>query len=177
MIDPNGTLGVYRFLANPVTKITEQQALYFAREAKEIWTHALEDVFLPTTPGYPMHHLPQPGFCQRFHCVCALWVITDCNRKALLYPLFIVHLVSMVALPDVHYRQRVQKRLIRLRKRLLAFVIKANPECFDHGGRLTPGCFPSRLPLQAAYLHLLMRGVECKLAMLRCHADCVTRKS
>src|SRR4030081_124274 len=50
---------------------------------------------------------------------------------------------------DVRYRQRVQKRLTRLRKRLLAFVIKANPECFDPGGRLAPGCFPARIPPEA----------------------------
>ena len=55
-----------------------------------------------------------------------------------------IHMNLVAVLPDVRYRQRVQKRLTRLRKRLLAFVIKANPECFDHGGRLAPGCFPSR---------------------------------
>ena len=83
----------------------------------------------------------------------------------------------VAVLPDVRYRQRVQKRLTRLRKRLLAFVIKANPECFDRGRRLAPGCFPSRLPPQAAHLHLLMRRVECKLAMIRCHAECAIGKS
>jgi hypothetical protein len=75
----------------------------------------------------------------------------------------------MAALPDVRYRQRVQMRLTRLRKRLLAFVIKANPECFDHSGRLAPGCFPARIPPEAASLHGLMRRAECKLAMIRCH--------
>ena len=83
----------------------------------------------------------------------------------------------VAALADVRYRQRVQKRLTRLRKRLLAFVIKANPECFDQGGRLAPGCFPSRLPPEAAYLHLLMRRAECKLAMIRCHTECGIGKS
>jgi len=78
----------------------------------------------------------------------------------------------VAALPDVRYRQRVQKRLTRLRKRLLAFVIKANPECFDHGGRLAPGCFPARIPPEASDLHMLMRRAECKLAMIRCHAEC-----
>ncbi len=62
-----------------------------------------------------------------------------------------IHMDIVAALPDVRYRQRVQKRLTRLRKRFLAFVIKANPECFDHGGRLAPGCFPSRLPPQATF--------------------------
>ena len=78
----------------------------------------------------------------------------------------------VAVLPDVRYRQRVQKRLTRLRKRLLAFVIKFNPECFDHGGRLAPGCFPARMPPEAANLHGLMRRAECKLAMIRCHAEC-----
>ena len=73
--------------------------------------------------------------------------------------------------------QRVQKRITRLRKRLLAFVIKANPECFDHGGRLAPGCFPARIPAEAANLHGLMRRAECKLAMIRCHAECATEES
>ena len=83
-----------------------------------------------------------------------------------------INRVIVVALPDVRYRQRVQKRLTRLRKRLLAFVIKANPECFDHGGRLAPGCFPARIPPEATDLHGLMRRAECKLAMIRCHAEC-----
>ena len=83
----------------------------------------------------------------------------------------------VVALPDERYRQRVQKRLTRLRKRLLAFVIKANPECFDHGGRLAPGCFPARIPPEATDLHRLMRRAECKLAMIRCHAECAIGKS
>ena len=83
----------------------------------------------------------------------------------------------VVALPDERYRQRVQKRLTRLRKRLLAFVIKANPECFDHGGRLAPGCFPARIPPEATDLHGLMRRAECKLAMIRCHAECAIGKS
>ena len=83
----------------------------------------------------------------------------------------------VAVLLDVRYRQRVQKRLTRLRKRLLAFVIKANPECFDHGGRLAPGCFPARIPPEAAYLHGLMRRAECKLAMIRCHSECAIGKS
>jgi hypothetical protein len=88
---------------------------------------------------------------------------------------FIISSVNMVivdALPDALYRQRVQKRLIRLRKRLIAFVIKANPECFDHAGRLALGCFPVRIPSEAADLHGLMQRAECKLAMLRCHSEC-----
>ena len=69
------------------------------------------------------------------------------------------------------YRQRVQKRLTLLNKRLLAFVIKANPECFDHDGRLAPGCFPARIPPEAADLHGQMRRAEFQLAMIRLHAD------
>jgi hypothetical protein len=52
----------------------------------------------------------------------------------------------VAALPDFRYRQRVQKRLTRLRKRPLAFVIKANPEYFDYGGRLAPGFAAEYLP-------------------------------
>src|SRR6266446_10202673 len=88
-------------------------------------------------------------------------------RKSLLYSAIMIHMDIVAALPDVRYRQRVQKRLTRLRKRLLAFVIKANPECFDHGGRLAAGCFPARIPPEAANLHGLMRRAECKLAMIR----------
>jgi hypothetical protein len=84
-----------------------------------------------------------------------------------------ININIVAALPDVRYRQRVQKRLTRLRKRLLAFVIKANPECFDDGGRLAPGCFPARIPPEAANLHGLMLRAECKLAMIRSHAECV----
>ena len=87
------------------------------------------------------------------------------------------HMDLVAILPDIRYQQRVQKRLTRLRKRLLAFVIKANPECFDHGGRLAPGCFPARIPPEAANLHELMRRTECKLAMIRCHAECAIGKS
>jgi hypothetical protein len=99
------------------------------------------------------------------------------SKKFLLYTIIIFNMDIVAVLPDVRYRQRVQKRLTRLRKRLLAFVIKSNPECFDHGGRLTPGCFPARIPPEAADLHGLMRRVECKLAMIRCHAECATGKS
>jgi hypothetical protein len=88
------------------------------------------------------------------------------------YSIHMINIGIVAALPDVRYRQRVQKRLTRLRKRLLAFVIKANPECFDHGGRLAPGCFPARVPPEAANLHGLMRRAECKLAMMRSHAEC-----
>ena len=88
-----------------------------------------------------------------------------------------IHMDLVAVLPDVRYRQRVQKRLTRLRKRLLAFVIKANPECFDHGGRLAAGCFPARIPPEATNLHELMRRAECKLAMIRCHAECATEES
>ena len=87
-----------------------------------------------------------------------------------------IHMSLVAAVFDVRYRQRVQKRLTRLRKRLLAFVIKANPECFDCG-RLAPGCFPTRIPPEATNLHGLMRRAECKLAMIRCHAECAIRKS
>jgi hypothetical protein len=88
-----------------------------------------------------------------------------------------IHIFVVAVVYDVRYQQRVQKRLSRLRKRLLAFVIKANPECFDHGGRLAPGCFPARIPPEAANLHGLMRRAECKLAMIRCHAECAVGKS
>jgi hypothetical protein len=98
--------------------------------------------------------------------------VSDISNKFLIYFLIMIHMVLVAALPDVRYRQRVQKRLTRLRKRLLAFVIKANPECFDHAGRLAPGCFPARIPPEATDLHRLMRRAECKLAMIRCHAEC-----
>jgi hypothetical protein len=88
-----------------------------------------------------------------------------------------IDIVIVDVVSDVRDQQRVQKRLTRLRKRLLAFVIKANPECFDHGGRLAPGCFPVRIPPEAANLHGLMRRAECKLAMIRCHAECAIGKS
>jgi len=97
-------------------------------------------------------------------------------KKPLLSLIIMIHM-DLVAVLDVRYRQRVQRRLTRLRKRLLAFVIKANPECFDHGGRLAPGCFPARIPPEAANLHELMRRAECKLAMIRCHAECAIGKS
>ncbi len=98
-------------------------------------------------------------------------------RKPLFYLIIMSTISIVVALPDVRYRQRVQKRLTRLRKRLLGFVIKANPECFDHCGRLAPGCFPARIPPEATDLHRLMRRAECKLAMIRCHAECPIGKS
>jgi hypothetical protein len=82
----------------------------------------------------------------------------------------------MDALPYVRDRQRVQRRLNRLRKRFLALVIKANPECFDCGGRLAPGCFPARIPPEAANLHGLMRRAEFQLAMIRLHAECRNRE-
>jgi hypothetical protein len=74
------------------------------------------------------------------------------------------------------YRQRVQKRLTLLHKRLLAFVIKANPECFDPDGRLAPGCFPARIPPEAADLHGQMRKAEFQLAMIRLQAECRHRE-
>jgi hypothetical protein len=120
--------------------------------------------------------MPHYASCPSVHC----WrfrLFQPLFRKSLLYSAIMIHMDIVAALPDVRYRQRVQKRLTRLRKRLLAFVIKANPECFDHGGRLAPGCFPSRLPPQAAHLHSLMRRAECKLAMIRCHAECAIGKS
>ena len=98
-------------------------------------------------------------------------------NETLIFSIIMIYIIIVAALPDVRYRQRVQKRLTRLRKRLLAFLIKANPECFDHDGRLAPGCFPARLPPEAASLHGLMRRAECKLAMLRCHAECSIGKS
>jgi hypothetical protein len=48
---------------------------------------------------------------------------------------------------------------------------------FDHDGRLASGCFPARMPPEATDLHGLMRRVECKLAMIRCHAECAIGKS
>ena len=81
----------------------------------------------------------------------------------------------MVALPDLLCEQRLQKRLTRLRKRFIVLLVKANPECFDHAGRLAPGCFPARIPVEVANLHGLMRRAECKLAMIRCHAECRRR--
>jgi hypothetical protein len=99
------------------------------------------------------------------------------HKKSLLSLVILIHMDLMAVVSDVRYQQRVQKRLTRLRKRLLAFVIKANPECFDHGGRLAPGCFPARIPPEAANLHGLMRRAECKLAMIRCHAECAIGKS
>jgi hypothetical protein len=97
-------------------------------------------------------------------------------KKPLLSSVIMIHMNLVAILPDVRYRQRVQKRLTRLRKRLLAFVIKANPECFDPGGRLAPGCFPARIPPEATNLHGLMRRAECKLAMIRCHSECAIGK-
>jgi hypothetical protein len=96
-------------------------------------------------------------------------------KKPLPYSQIMTRMDLVAVLLDVRYRQRVQKRLTRLRKRLLAFVIKSNPECFDHGGWLTPGFFPARIPPEAANLHGLMRRAECKLAMIRCHAECKLR--
>ena len=66
--------------------------------------------------------------------------------------------------------QRVQKRITRLRRRLLAFVIKANPECFDHDGRLVSGRFPARIPPEATDLHGLMRrsGMQTRHDPLPC---------
>jgi hypothetical protein len=98
-------------------------------------------------------------------------------NQTLIFAIVVIHIIIVAVLSDVRYRQRVQKRLTRLRKRLLAFLINANPECFDHDGRLAPGCFPARLPPEAASLHGLMRRAECKLAMLRCHAECSIGKS
>jgi hypothetical protein len=98
-------------------------------------------------------------------------------KKPLFSSIVMIHIFVVAVVYDVRYQQRVQKRLSRLRKRLLAFVINANPECFDHGGRLTPGCFPARIPTKAADLHGLMRRAECKLAMIRCHAECAVGKS
>jgi hypothetical protein len=82
----------------------------------------------------------------------------------------------MEAIHNQLYRQRVQKRLTLLHKRLLAFVIKANPECFDHDGRLVPGCFPVRIPPEASDLHGQMRRAEFQLAMIRLQAECRHRE-
>jgi hypothetical protein len=106
-----------------------------------------------------------------------LGIFQTLSKKPLFYSEIMSIISTVAALPDVRYRQRVQKRLTRLRKRLLAFVIKANPECFDHGGRLAHGCLPARVPPEAANLHGLMRRAECKLAMIRCHAECPIGKS
>ena len=73
--------------------------------------------------------------------------------------------------------EHLEAALLGFQSHLLAFVIKANPECFDHGGWLAPGCFPARIPPEAASLHGLMRRAECKLAMIRCHAECAIGKS
>lgn len=78
----------------------------------------------------------------------------------------------MPAFDDQVYRRRVQRQLIRLRKRLLAFVIKADPECFDHDGRLAPSYFPARIPLEAANLQRQMRRAEFQLAMIQLQAEC-----
>jgi len=59
-----------------------------------------------------------------------LGIFLTLSKKPLLSSTVMIHMVLVAALSDVRYRQRVQKRLTRLRKRLLAFVIKANPECF-----------------------------------------------
>ena len=75
--------------------------------------------------------------------VCLLFCrLSDRLQQNVVYSLNMINIDIVAALPDVRYRQRVQKRLTRLRKRLLAYVIKANPECFDHGGRLHPVAFP-----------------------------------
>ena len=121
--------------------------------------------------------LPGQSIAGDFHFAQHSWNISALFRKPLLYSIIMIHMDIVAALADVRYRQRVQKRLTRLRKRLLAFVIKANPECFDHGGRLAPGCFPARIPPEATDLHRLMRRAECKLAMIRCHAECAIGKS
>jgi hypothetical protein len=114
----------------------------------------------------------QPGAGDfRFACLSLLF------KKSLLHSEIMIYIALVAVVSDVRYQQRVQKRLTRLRKRLLAFVINANPECFDHGGRLAPGCFPARIPPEAANLHGLMRRAECKLAMIRCHAECPIGKS
>jgi hypothetical protein len=102
-----------------------------------------------------------------------LGIFLNLSKKTRFPQTIMVTMGIVAALPDLRYRQRVQKRLTRLRKRLLAFVIEANPECFDQGGRLAPGCFPARIPPEAAHLHGLMRRAECKLAMIRCHAECL----
>jgi len=112
------------------------------------------------------------AFCWRFPLhLSLLGIFLTSVQETLLSSIIMIHM-DIVAVLDVRYRQRVQRRLTRLRKRLLAFVIKFNPECFDHGGRLAPGCFPARIPPEAANLHGLMRRAECKLAMIRCHAEC-----
>jgi hypothetical protein len=85
-------------------------------------------------------------------------------------------IMVLQATSDLLDRQRVQKQLTRLRKRLITIVIKANPESFDLRGRLAPGCFPARIPSKAADLHGQMRRAECKLAMIRSHAECRHRE-
>src|SRR5258708_37716978 len=55
---------------------------------------------------------------------------------------------------------------------LLDRQLKANPESCDLRGRLAPGCFPARIPSKAADLHGQMRRAQCKLAMIRSHAEC-----
>jgi hypothetical protein len=82
----------------------------------------------------------------------------------------IIVLVQIIDNP-LHVR-RVQKRLSRLRKRLVTIVTKANPESFDRRGRLAPGCFPARIPPEATDLHGEMQRAEFQLAMIHLQAEC-----
>jgi hypothetical protein len=54
--------------------------------------------------------------------------------------------------------------------------MKANPDCFDHDGRLASSYFPARIPPEAADLHRQMRRVEFQLAMIRIQAECRHRE-
>jgi hypothetical protein len=144
------------------------------RLIKQADSRATSRTFLLHGGDVALRILPfRSTFCWRFRFAYHSWEpFSLLSKKLLLSLIIMIHMSLVAVLSDVRYRQRVQKRLTRLRKRLLAFVIKANPECFDHGGRLAPGCFPARIPPEAANLHGLMRRAECKLAMIRCHAEC-----
>jgi hypothetical protein len=93
----------------------------------------------------------------------------------LFFTMIIVIMVFMQAIHLLRVR-RVQKRLSRLRKRLVTIVTKANPESFDRRGRLGPGCFPARIPPEAEDLHGQMRRTEFQLAMIRLQAECRHRE-
>jgi len=137
--------------------------------AKRLLVADADGEHIPVEREFPS---PFNAFCWRFPLhLSLLGIFLTSVQETLLSSRIMIHM-DLVAVLDVRYRQRVQRRLTRLRKRLLAFVIKANPECFDRSGRLAPGCFPARIPPEAASLHGLMRRAECKLAMIRCHAAC-----
>ena len=98
-------------------------------------------------------------------------------RLCLLDIIFLIAIMVFVqAINQLLHVRRVQKRLSRLRKRLITMVTKANPESFDRRGRLAPGCFPARIPPEAAHLDGQMRRAEFQLAMIRFQAECRHRE-